>query len=295
MPDLCEGLDGTLGLGVVALEAPPGCVPLVLSGFALAPWRGVTRMLITDALFQAFLQCETKSHLKLSGAVGDQQEFSEWERHRVEAYKRQCHRQLRSVFREAECLVDVAFPPDLEDSRYRLVMDCRVRAQEIQSHIHALERVASPGQTSHNPYIPIRCVPREKITKQDKLLLAFDALALWTASGQVPLFGKILHGSKQMAVKVHLTALMEVAKSVVGKIAVQQAGSMPPRLVLNKHCAECEFKARCRHSAVEKDELSLLSGMTAQEIKKQQHKGIFSVTQLSYTFRPRNSTGVLGE
>ena len=32
-------------------------------------------MLITDEIFQAFLQCETKSHLKLSGATGDQRAF----------------------------------------------------------------------------------------------------------------------------------------------------------------------------------------------------------------------------
>ncbi len=32
-------------------------------------------MLITDDIFQAFLQCETKAHLKLAGAVGDQRGF----------------------------------------------------------------------------------------------------------------------------------------------------------------------------------------------------------------------------
>jgi predicted RecB family nuclease len=57
--------------------------------------------------------------------------------------------------------------------------------------------------------------------------------------------------------------------------------------VLNKHCAECEFQAHCRQMALEKDDLSLLSGMTAKEITKQHSKGIFSVTQLSYTFRAR--------
>jgi hypothetical protein len=39
--------------------------------------------------------------------------------------------------------------------------------------------------------------------------------------------------------------------------------------------------------AVEKDDLSLLSSMSVAEIKKQHDKGIFTVTQLSYTFRPR--------
>ena len=103
---------------------------------------------------------------------------------------------------EAECLVGVALPQDLDNSRCRLVMDCRVRTQEMQSHLHAVERVASPGKTNHSPYMPMRCVPREKITTQDKLLLAFDALVLWTVSGQAPRFGKIIHGSEQATAKV---------------------------------------------------------------------------------------------
>ena len=61
----------------------------------------------------------------------------------------------------------------------------------------------------------------------------------------------------------------------------------PPDLVLNRHCAECEFQARCRRNAIEKDDLSLLSGMTEKERKRLHSKGIFTVTQLSYTFRPR--------
>src|SRR5207249_8739408 len=80
---------------------------------------------------------------------------------------------------------------------------------------------------------------------------------------------------------------MDMAKTIVGKIAAQQTSQTPPPLVLNKHCAECEFKARCRQVAVEKDDLSLLSSMTEKERKQQHNKGIFSVTQLSYTFRAR--------
>jgi predicted RecB family nuclease len=233
-------------------------------------------MLITDEIFQAFLQCETKSHLKLSGAVGEQREFPDWERNLVEDYKRKCHRQMCADFREAECLVGVAFPQDLENSRCRLVMDCRMRAQEMQSHLHAVERLVSPGTTNHSPYIPIRCVPREKITKQDKLLLAFDALALWTVSGQAPPFGKIIHGREQATAKVELAGWMDMAKTVIDKIAAQHASHTPPPLMLNQHCAACEFKARCRQIALEKDELSLLANMTAKERQRQHAKGIFS-------------------
>jgi predicted RecB family nuclease len=244
-------------------------------------------MPITEDIFQAFLRCETKSYLKFSGAVGLQREFTDWERNFVEDYKQKCCVQLRSNFSEDECFVGTSLPQDFEKNKYRFLIDCVVRAQELQSHTHALERLPSPGRTKYNPYIPIRFVPSEKITKQDKLLLAFDALALSSASGRKPLFGKIIHGSEQTAVKVDLAELMDMARSVVGKIAAQQASSTPPPLMLNKHCAECEFQARCRQIAVEKDELSLLSGLTAKERQKQHNKGIFSVTQLSYTFRAR--------
>src|SRR4029453_18928181 len=244
-------------------------------------------MLITDDIFQAFLQCETKAHLKLAGAVGDQQELPEWERHLVEDYKRQCYRQWRADFGEAASLVGVAFTHDLDNSRCRLVMDCTVRAQEMHAHLHAVERVTAPNKPHDSPYMPIRCVPREKITTQDKLLLAFDALALGTVSGQVPRFGKIVHGCEQATAKVEAAGLLEMVKTGVGKIAAQHAHHTPPPLMLNQPCAACEFKARCRQVAVEKDDLSLLSGMTAKEMQKQHSKGIFSVTQLSYTFRAR--------
>src|SRR5207247_4403635 len=49
----------------------------------------------------------------------------------------------------------------------------------------------------------------------------------------------------------------------------------------------CEFQARCRKLAIEKDDLSLLAGMNAKERQELRSKGIFTVTQLSYTFRPR--------
>ena len=55
-------------------------------------------MRITEDIFQAFLQCETKASLKFSGTVGLQHEFSDWERNRIENYKQQCCGRLRSEF-----------------------------------------------------------------------------------------------------------------------------------------------------------------------------------------------------
>src|SRR4051812_11448104 len=44
---------------------------------------------------------------------------------------------------------------------------------------------------------------------------------------------------------------------------------------------------RCHAEAVRQDDLSLPRGVGENEIRKQNRKGIFTVTQLSPTFRPR--------
>jgi hypothetical protein len=154
-------------------------------------------MLITADIFRAFLQCETKAYLKFSGTAGLQHEFSDWERNCIENYKQQCCGRLRSEFLDDECLVSTALPPDFDKSKYRLVIDCVVYAHGLQSHTHALERATAPGNRKLHPFLPIRFVPDEKITKHDKLLVAFDALALSTASEKAPL-GKIIHGSSRL-------------------------------------------------------------------------------------------------
>jgi predicted RecB family nuclease len=82
------------------------------------------------------------------------------------------------------------------------------------------------------------------------------------------------------------TLAVELQKGIEG-IAALGSSPSPPDLVLIPHCAECEFQARCRQKALENDDLSLLSGMTEKERRKLHEKGVFTVTQLSYTFRPR--------
>jgi predicted RecB family nuclease len=150
-----------------------------------------------------------------------------------------------------------------------------------------LERSTTPIDKKQNPFTPIRFIPNNKITKQDKLLLAYDALILATVSGRVPHVGKIMRGNKHRIVKIELAGLLEITKTVVDKITTQLKNPIPPQLILNKHCTECEFQPQCRQIAIEKDDLSLLSGMTEKERKRHHNKGIFSVTQLSYTYRAR--------
>jgi predicted RecB family nuclease len=137
--------------------------------------------------------------------------------------------------------------------------------------------------------IPIRFVFTNKLDKDDKLLLAFDAFALSKSLGREITLGKIIHGDDHAPQKVKTAAQAGEVRKHVEKIATLLSSPTPPELVLNRHCSECEFQARCRQKAVEKDDLSLLSGMSKNERNRHRSKGIFTVTQLSYTFRPRRT------
>jgi predicted RecB family nuclease len=86
---------------------------------------------------------------------------------------------------------------------------------------------------------------------------------------------------------VKTSALTSEVRKVTEKIVSLLSSHSPPDLILNRHCAECEFQAVCRQKAIEKDDFSLLFGMTEKEKKRFNSEGIFGVTQLSYAFRPR--------
>jgi len=152
-----------------------------------------------------------------------------------------------------------------------------------------VERVPAKGRGDPAQFIPIRFIFTNKLTRDDRLLLAFDALVLSEALGREVGLGKIIHGKECATLEVKADCLAGEVRKVTGKIAALLSGNSPPDLVLNRHCPECEFQTRCRQKAIETDDLSLLAGITENERASHRSKGIFTVTQLSYTFRPRKT------
>ena len=241
---------------------------------------------ITDATFAAFLHCETKAYLFREGATGTRSDVDPWQLRLARTFKDSATEWLRSTVSDNECFVGMPPARILEQGLYRIILDPLMETSEIHSHPDALWLMPSGLETSGVLYSPVRFIRHEKLSTIDKLMLAFDAIALACVTGRTPRSGKLIHGSQFTTVTVPLAKLMESARSSLTKVVGQQASGRPP-LVLNKHCQVCEFQSRCRKVAVEMDDLSLLANMTAKERKKQNDKGIFTVAQLSYTFRAR--------
>jgi predicted RecB family nuclease len=120
-----------------------------------------------------------------------------------------------------------------------------------------------------------------------RLLLAFDGLVLSHLQGHLPEYGVIICGPAFKSIRVHLSDCRPSIVNVLAHLRLQVTESEEPRLVINPHCDYCEFRQLCRAKAHETDNLTLLRGMTLKEMMRHNSKGIFTVNQLSYTFRSR--------
>jgi Domain of unknown function DUF83 len=116
----------------------------------------------------------------------------------------------------------------------------------LVASLHAVERVLSAGRGKPTQFIPIHFIFTNKLTKDDRLLLGFDALVLSEALGRDIAVGQIIHGEDHAKLKVKTSALAGEVQKRLEKIAALLSSPTPPDLVLNRHCAECEFQIRCR-------------------------------------------------
>ncbi len=244
-------------------------------------------MIVTSHLFDAYLKCPTKCFLIFAREAETGNAYSNWIKTQNEIYRSKGIKRLTEGNLPDDCVSSPSDTGYVKAAKWRLAVDFVALSQNLESSIHAVERVPSKGRGNPAQFVPIRFVFTNKLTRDDKLLLVFDALALSETIGRNVGLGMIIHGDGHTTQKIKTSTLSNEVRKLIGKITSLLSGPSPPELILNRHCSECEFQARCRQKAIEKDDLSLLSGMTAKERKKCNSKGIFTVTQLSYTFRPR--------
>lgn len=244
-------------------------------------------MVITQAIFAAFTQCRTKSYLSSHSAVAENL-LGQARQHWDELYQRNGSSRLRARVLDGQLYVGTPAVAAIQRQQYRVILDCTFQASDLRSHVHGLELVRSRKTKGRSAYVPIRFVSTERISTDDKLLLAFDASVFSQACGITPpRLGKLIHGREYATTTVPLAPLYTKIQSILPAISVQQTSPTPPPPVLNKHCAECRYAAQCREIATKADDLSLLAKISEKDRKKYHDKGIFTVTQLSYTFRPR--------
>jgi predicted RecB family nuclease len=243
--------------------------------------------MITDEIFAALSHCGTKAYLMREGVRGISSQEVSWQQEVAREFKQSALEWLTSKVPEDDCHRGTPSLRVLRDGRYRLLLEPIVMASNLWTQPDALLRTRSKSDDVRPHYIPVRFERNEKPSLANKLLLAYDALIMSRITGNTPQTGKLIHGIQFATTTVSLPRLVADATPSITKFMSNKLPAERPPLVLNRHCPECEFQSRCRAAALEKDDLSLLTNMTTKEREKQNRKGIFTVTQLSYTFRPR--------
>src|SRR6202035_5881117 len=136
-------------------------------------------------------------------------------------------------------------------------------------------------------FVPVLLLPREKLDVSDSLMVCFGALALSQTTGILADTETLIYAEGHRRKTLKIGKHVAQTRQIIEAIAATCRGREPPPLILNRHCAVCDFQPRCRGIAIERDDLSLLTAMTFKERAKCNAKGIFTITQLSYGYRPR--------
>jgi len=137
-------------------------------------------------------------------------------------------------------------------------------------------------------YEPTIVVGTYRVEKEQMLELAVAGYVLEHLQGKPPATGYVVTLDSERH-RVDLRPLFRTVRSILERIKGWLAAppTQPPPVILNRHCPYCRFENVCRPHAEAADDLSLLDRMTPKAIRRYHNKGIFTVKQLSFLFKPR--------
>ena len=169
-----------------------------------------------------------------------------------------------------------------------ILLEAILSLDDLEAYADAIAIIDETSSKKTYSYTPTLVVGTRKISKEQKFQLAFIGYVLSNFQKKKPVSGTIV-GCGNNVHKIKIEVLYKEVGTVLENLKTwtQNLNMEPPPIILNKHCLPCPFQKDCEAKAIEKDDLSLLSRMSLKDIQKYQKKGIFTINQLSYLFRPR--------
>ena len=245
-------------------------------------------MKISNALFLSYLRCPYKARLLLEGRTGQRTEYETMLADLDRGYKPLAQAALSRSF------AGVAAAIDRVDNgfRYRgplVTFDAKIEHGSFDLILDALKpETAGPHGEPH--YLPVLFCRTDRVTRFEELGLTLGGHVLRLVQGSCPATGIVVHGANCSLKTVQLTSKYPAAERIVAELVSLATGQNRPPLILGTNCRACEFQQFCMDEAKKQDNLSLLHRMTEKTIRQYNHKGIFTVNQLSYTFHPRRKS-----
>ncbi|MEM7126836.1 MAG: hypothetical protein AAF702_10950 [Chloroflexota bacterium] len=245
--------------------------------------------IISTDIVLAYADCPRKAHLLLySNQSGMPHEYVQI----LDAQRRTSQTQYLAKLAQDNPDV-VAFQANGLAGKHKFLTDATLTAEQLTADCGLLTKVASHSAFGHYSYEPTIFIGTHTISKQDKLALFFTAKVLEALQAKAPAAGRIIDVSG----KAHKVKLADSPQPLIPVLEplqewIAEESPTEPPVILNKHCPLCQFRVDCRAKAEQENNLSLLDRVTPKIIRQYERKGIFTVTQLSYTFNGSFSSDV---
>ena len=241
---------------------------------------------ITSEILVAYSQCPRKAFLLLcTDEPGIQHEYMRI----LEQQKKRNQINYLHAF-ERPSLEEKSHSVTDLNNEGDLVTKATLKAEGLVAYCDVLTQVESSSSSHGSIYEPTLVIGTYSISKEQELELAFTGFVLGQMQGKLPVAGHIVKMGAH-ADETKLEPYYTVLKPFLDHLRawLGAAPADPPPIVLNKHCPSCQFRALCREKAEKEDDLSLLDRVTPKVMRRYHKKGIFTVKQLSYLYKPRRN------
>jgi predicted RecB family nuclease len=243
---------------------------------------------ITRKIIESHLKCQTKAHLKLAGQQGGQADYEALLTSNRQSVRQTAIGKILARHPNDEVARNISLTTASLEAGPSFVLDTTLENDLLSLNFDGIMRVDGASKLGSFHYVPVLYDEKEKLHQEQRLLLAVLGSVLGDVQGRQPKLGIVYLGDRCRGTKVRLTGqLQDRARTILREITALGRDGKAPKLMLNSHCQACEFRDLCRRQAEQEDDLSLLSGMGQKELRKHNRKGIFTIAQLSCTFRLR--------
>jgi predicted RecB family nuclease len=242
---------------------------------------------ITLDVLRGYLNCPYLADLRLAGKAGIKSDYEVVFTELEQSVKLTVISRLHSQYTEQSFATGVVLDRSTLSKGAAFVLDAELCSDDVSIRFDGLKRVNGRSQLGDFHYVPLIFCGTRHIRKPQRVLLEAMGLLLSRIQGVAPNAGIIYHGLQCSATTVRFTSGLRAAKELLDEVNRMQRGNSTPKLLINPHCPGCEFRSQCQTQAVEQDTLSLLRGLKEKELKRYGRKGLFTLTQLAHTFRPR--------
>jgi len=232
-------------------------------------------MKITNEILLSFIHCPYKAYKKWQAEIG---EISDYEKIFNELkYSRKLL--FSEMVSSATTLIKA--PSEFIDFDHGTIIDPKFTNSNAEIILDSLEFIGK------RKAIPILLTPFEKITPNDKLYVSLQASLLQSEFNLKVDNCKVIHGINLQKTQFKLSLFTKNIKKISFELNKILKGTADPSLILNKHCSICEYSTFCNEKAKADGNISLLDRVTSKTVEKYKKKGIFTIQQLSYLYKPR--------